>query len=244
MRTQKWTKTRTKPHKTHQMSTQITQNTPIQAENIEKRAYAGGLEIRAGENEQNSRTVKGYAALYNTRTKIRSKYGDEFYEEIAPGAFDSAIKRSDIKMCWNHNIDIVLGRYRRSASDTLKIYADSKGLAFELTMPESRQYELEAVKRTDVDECSFMFDLPTDGRGEVISKASDGLAVRTITDFNNVYELSMVPFPAYKGTSATVSERFARSIHEAEEKAPEIPEIQEPDQNDINLKLMVAEIDF
>jgi HK97 family phage prohead protease len=226
------------------MSTQNTQNTPIQPENIEKRAYAGGLEIRAAENEQNSRTVKGYAALYNTRTKIRSKYGDEFYEEIAPGAFDSAIKRSDIKMCWNHNIDIVLGRYRRSASDTLKIYTDSKGLAFELTMPESRQYELESVKRTDVDECSFMFDLPTDGLGEVISKASDGLAVRTITDFNNVYELSMVPFPAYKGTSATVSERFARSIHEAEAKAPEIPEIQEPDQNDINLRLMVAEIDF
>ncbi len=235
MRTQKWTKTRTKPPKTHQMSTQNTQNTPIQPENIEKRAYVGGLEIRAAENGQNSRKVNGYAALYNTRTELYPG----FFEEIAPGAFDQAINISDVRALYNHSSMHVLGRNK---SGTLKLNLDQKGMPFELDLPETRADLVELIKRGDINQCSFAFTI----KEEKWTNLGNGDQLRTILKVERLYDISLVTYPAYEDATFSLSRSSEDAIKERREaaKAPEIPEIQEPDQNDINLKLMVAEIDF
>jgi len=176
---------------------------------MEKRILSSAHEIRANKTGDRM-SVSGYAARYNVLSH-RLKPG--FKERIAPGAFDRILAtKPDVVALFNHNPDQVLGR---TTSGTLRLNADKVGLAFELDLPNTTigRDVYESVKRGDLNGCSFAFGVGQrmDEFSEEDEDDDEGMyralkrkvkqIVRTIRDFANLMDISIVTTPAYPGTS-------------------------------------------
>lgn len=155
---------------------------------MEKRTY--GFELRAADGD--GKTVAGYAAVFNAPSLLL--YG-EFKEVIERGAFAKSMSR-DIRAIWNHNDDIVIGRTK---VNTLRLAEDAYGLRFEIDMPTERRAELESIRRGDVDQMSFGFEVDLDSW----QRDADGVMVRTLHQVT-LHEVSPVTFPAYPQTSISM----------------------------------------
>jgi HK97 family phage prohead protease len=137
--------------------------------------------------------LEGYAHIFGQRANLGHQY-----EEIRAGAFDKALasKKTDVRAFWNHNRDLVLGR---QSAGTLRVSADSKGLAYSLDLPNTTYANdlRELVERKDVNEMSFGFIPNLVGW----SKAKDGLMVRSHESVGELVDISPVSIPAFGGTS-------------------------------------------
>lgn len=178
---------------------------------IEQRSFATAFESRATE----SRTVYGYAAVFNQQTDM-----GWYIEEIAPGAFDEAITRSDARALFNHKPDNLLAR---QSSGTLKLEIDEKGLKYEFEAPDTQLGNdvLELIKRGDLKESSFAFTVQDQEWREV---EQDGKMVyyRTITKVKELYDVSPVTYPAYATTTVA-----KRSFEKFKGRPPVIEEEEE-----------------
>lgn len=141
--------------------------------------------------------IRGYAAVIGS---VSEDMG--FREIIEPGAFDGVLG-DDVRALWNHNPEKVLGRTR---SGTLHIWADERGLGYEATLPDAQWARdvLESIRRGDVDQSSFGFDV--DEAGQSWERLADGTALRHITRFKKLYDVSPVTFPAYAQTTVEARE--------------------------------------
>ena len=124
-------------------------------------------------------------------------------ESIASTAFDRTIS-GDIRALINHDSTLVLGRTK---ANTLQLRVDTHGLwgRIDINPNDGDAVNLyERVRRGDVDQCSFGFDL----RSQDTEIREDGSVHWTITDLD-LYEVSCCTFPAYDQTniSARTSER-------------------------------------
>ena len=144
-----------------------------------------------------TRTVEGYAAVFNEETLIwKSEYtGYEYREVILPGAFDN----TDFSQCvFNYNHCGML--FASTAIGTLQLTVDEKG--FKLTGNVSDTsigndvYSL--IKRGDLNKMSFAFIV--NGEEEEIDRENK-VYTRKIKSVKAVYDVSIVDNPAYKGTS-------------------------------------------
>ena len=187
----------------------------------------GSAEVRAARGEDGKVALRGMAAVTNTMSHL---INGRFREQIAPGAFDNALKRSDIRGLFNHNPDMVLGRVKPG---TMRVWADARGLHYDIpSLPDSRADVAEAVERGDVDGNSFSFIVAE--RGDKF-EMRDGVRVRTITEFEEILDLGPVTFPAYE--AAKVSKRaldMADALTDDEpvekrEEAPPEPKAPEPE---------------
>src|SRR4051812_8625763 len=133
----------------------------------------------ASQLTSNNNKLVGYAAVFNRPTKI-TENGRTFTEVIRPGAFRSLSKR-DVLATFNHDPANLLGR---TSSGTLTIQEDSKGLRFEVDLPQSANHLKELVSRGDVSGASFSFNVNKGG-----DRWSDN--VRELTDVT-VFELGPV----------------------------------------------------
>jgi HK97 family phage prohead protease len=165
-------------------------------------------EIRASKSGDKM-VVKGYAARYNVLSGV---IPPGFRERIMPGAFKRILSTNpDVVCLFNHDQNAVLGR---TTAGTLRLREDSKGLAFECDLPNTQagRETYESVQRGDLNGCSFAFKLGPDMdslqeeeveddsiRGAVKRKIRQ--VVRTIRDFANLFDTSIVTNPAYPGTS-------------------------------------------
>lgn len=134
--------------------------------------------------------IEGYFAVYG------SKYWlwDDAYETIEPGAFDGETER-DVRALADHDTRLVLGR---STAGTLTLKLDEKGLWGSILINPKDQDAVnlyERVKRGDVNQCSFGFDIVE----QTTDYQDDG---GTVWHLNKVrlYEVSVVTFPAYEDT--------------------------------------------
>jgi hypothetical protein len=138
-----------------------------------------------------TKRISGYAATFNTWATLPG-----FMERLLPGCFDRALRECDPVCLFNHNADMVLGRYK---AGTLRLRTDKKGLWFECDLPKTQAANdlHESIKRGDVNACSFAFTIPQGG--DKWSKTAD----QTVRDVNDVklYDVSPVTYPAYQGTS-------------------------------------------
>lgn len=151
--------------------------------------------IAAETREDGQLVLRGYAALYDTETVI----GGLFRERIAPGAFDEAIGRDDVRALFNHNPDVVLGR---TVSGTLRLAVDTIGLRYEVTLNplDSEHVRVhQMIARGDVSQSSFGFEVTGHEWGE---RKANELPLRTITK-TKLYDVSPVTYPAYAETSVT-----------------------------------------
>jgi HK97 family phage prohead protease len=151
------------------------------------RSIASDLKTREKEDEM---IIEGYFAVYNTETEL----WPGAFEEIAPGAFDNTLS-NDIRALINHDTSLVLGRNK---AGTLELKTDSRGLwgRIKINPNDTDAVNLyERVKRGDVDQCSFGFNIIS----EETEYRDDG-TVKWIIKEVDLHEVSVCTFPAYEET--------------------------------------------
>lgn len=161
-------------------------------ETMEKRTYKSSkieIETRADAPP----VIKGHAAIFNA---IES--GGWFREMVMPGAFTDSLKEDDIRALWNHDTTMVLGRNR---AQTLKLWEDERGLAIEITPPDTQTARdlMETIRRGDVTQMSFGFQVK---RATWIEE--DGEDDLRQLDSIKLWEVSPVTFPFYKDTDVSL----------------------------------------
>jgi HK97 family phage major capsid protein len=149
---------------------------------MEKRSY----EIRAAGEPLK---LVGVAVVFNQPAQIGN-----VTEVIAAEAL-RGVDLSDIVLITNHDgAQIPLAR----SPKTLSLEITDKGLEMRAELPdtEAGRAVYEAVKRGDLSQMSFAFDI-----GD--SAFDEATQTRTITAISKIYEISIVNFAAYKQTTIT-----------------------------------------
>lgn len=153
--------------------------------------------------------IEGYFAVFNSNYEIAPGMS----ESVAPGAFASSIS-GDVRALVNHDTTLVLGRTK---AGTLQLREDTHGLwgHIDVNPKDADAMNLyERVKRGDVDQCSFGFDI----RSEDTDINEDGSVHWTITDVE-LYEVSCCTFPAYSETSISARSEQRDEIKKREAQA-------------------------
>lgn len=161
----------------------------VSRDNRQTRSLLAELKTRA-EPETEDMFIEGYFAVFNQATEL----WPGAFEELATGAFDQTLS-NDIRALINHETTLVLGRNR---SGTLELKADSRGLwgKVKINSKDSDAVNLyERVKRGDVDQCSFGFNILQ----EDTEFREDGTVKWTIQKVD-LHEVSVCTFPAYEET--------------------------------------------
>lgn len=188
----------------------------IVSNEIEVRCLSTDLRIEQRDAESASRTITGYAAKFDVWSEPIMGW---FREKIAPGAFDGC-DMQDVIMCFNHRDDAILGR---TTSGTLRLAVDAVGLRFSFEAPNTTLGNdmLELVRRGDISKCSFRFGVAEDAW--VYADEQNGLDVdeRIILKFSRVVDVSLVVFPAYPDTEASVRHLEERKAEYLREHAPQ-----------------------
>lgn len=150
-----------------------------------------------------TRTLAGYAALFDSLSV--DMWG--FREEIAPGAFAGSLE-NDIRALWQHDTSRPLAR---TGNGTLKLWEDSKGLAFEMALSDT---QLGRDAYTDVASglvgtMSFGFRILPDG--EKWRVGPDNQVIRRLTNVD-LREISPVTWAAYPDTSVSARAAFGDPV--------------------------------
>jgi HK97 family phage prohead protease len=147
-------------------------------------------ELKTRADEGQDMFIEGYFAVFGQETEL----WPGAYEELAQGAFDETLG-NDIRALINHDTTLVLGRNK---AGTLELRADSYGLwgRVKINPNDSDAVNVyERVKRGDVDQCSFGFNI----LAEETDWRDDGTVKWTVTKVD-LHEVSVCTFPAYEQT--------------------------------------------
>lgn len=137
--------------------------------------------------------------------------GWDMFESIAPGAFTNTLA-DDVRALINHDTTLVLGR---TSAHTLELRQDEHGLwgKIRINPKDSDAMNLyERVKRGDVSQCSFGFDIIS----EETEFREDGSVHFTIREVK-LYEVSCCTFPAY--TETGISARNKETHEELQKRS-------------------------
>lgn len=208
------------------------------------------IEIRATNStpvvSQDSRTVEGYAVVFNSQSEDLG-----FYETINPSAItEDVLKRSDVFCLFNHDQDKVLAR-SKYGTGSLQLQLDEQGLKYTFTAPNTDLGDelLEYLRRGDIDSSSFAFTVSTDEGSEVWTTGTDGRQYREILKIDELHDVSPVWNPAY--TSTSVSQRTLDKLNqlremqdekekevqeETVEKTDEVQNVEVPTQEEVEKK--------
>ena len=175
-----------------------------------------------GEDEE-KRTVEGYALLFGV-----SSDGLSFEEVIERGALDGVVNKSDVFALMNHNHSRGILARSSKGKGSLSLSIDEKGLKYRFEAPKTALGDelLENIRRGEICESSFCFDVEKD----TWEKKSNGKWKRTISKIGNLYDVSPVYNAAYSATSV-----YMRGKEQVEEELSR--------QNEENLKEYYSNIE-
>ena len=154
------------------------------------RALQTGFEVR---EEAEQLHITGYFSVFGGTYEI----GPGMTESVDRHAFDNTLG-GDIRALTNHDTSMVLGRTK---AHTLDLRVDEHGLWGDITINPNDQDAMnlyERVKRGDVDQCSFGFNIVS----EETEFRDDGSIHWTITEVE-LHEVSVCTFPAYEDTNVS-----------------------------------------
>lgn len=157
--------------------------------------------------EENDPVIEGYFSVFNQYYDM----GWDMFESIAPGAFTNTLA-DDVRALINHDTTLVLGR---TSAHTLELRQDEHGLwgKIRINPKDSDAMNLyERVKRGDVSQCSFGFDIIS----EETEFREDGSVHFTIREVK-LYEVSCCTFPAY--TETGISARNKETHEELQKRS-------------------------
>ena len=179
--------------------------------------FLADTDFELREDAGSTPVLVGYAARFwdgTPETQFQLRAG--VYERVMPGAFDN-IAANDVISSFNHNFASLLGR---TSNKTLRLSVDSRGLRYEVDLPDtSAGRDVAAlVKRGDLKGSSFAFKVERD----TITKDGEN-RVRSLNSVR-VAELGPVVNPAYTGTSTGIrsEELDALEARFAELDVPEV----------------------
>ncbi len=170
------------------------------------RSVSSKFETRA--EESGDLYISGYFSVFNSDYEI----WPGATESVADSAFDGALS-DDIRCLIDHETRLVLGRNK---AGTLTLKTDSRGLWGEVKINPNDQDAVnlyERVKRGDVDQCSFGFDILDEEFEE------RGAEVHWTIKKVKLYEVSVVTFPAYEETGVTARKQQLQTIKQRELEA-------------------------
>lgn len=168
-------------------------------EKRQMRGVPGSFKTRA--EESGDMFISGYFAVFGSEYELWPGAS----ESVDPHAFDEALE-DDIRCLINHDTRLVLGR---NIAGTLQLRVEEKGLWGEVKINPNDQDAVnvyERVKRGDVNQCSFGFDI-------VAEEFEDrGDSVHWTIKAVKLYEVSVVTFPAYEETGVEARKRQVEDI--------------------------------
>lgn len=151
--------------------------------------------------------VRGYASTYEPYVLFEWE-GIQYSEQIDRNAFDGA-DMSDVIFLYNHEGMV----HARMKNGTLTVKPDDHGLYIEADLSSTTQSRelFESIKTGLVDQMSFAFTVRTD---EYDKKTH----LRTIKQFEKIYDVSAVSIPANPGTdiSAVSARDYFNGVIEME----------------------------
>lgn len=153
--------------------------------------------------------IEGYFSVFNSNYEL----WPGATESIAEGAFDNTLS-DDIRALINHDTTLVLGRTK---AGTLELKVDSRGLwgSIKVNPKDNDAMNLyERVKRGDVDQCSFGFDI-LDEETEFREDGSIHWTIKSV----KLYEVSCCTFPAYEDTSIAARQKQVEDIQKRKNEA-------------------------
>lgn len=163
-----------------------------------------------------TRKIEGYGIVFNKESKDLGG----FKEIILPEAIDGVLERADVLALLNHDESRgILGR-STNGEGTLDLTVDKIGVKYSLEAPDTVLGDevLSGVRRGDIRTSSFAFSVSD---GQEWEKRDDGTYLRTITKFDNIYDVSPVYREAYADT--TVAVRSLNQIKDNKVEKTEIP---------------------
>ena len=175
------------------------ENKHLEREAFHKRAFINPTQFKTREDGEDL-IIEGYFAVFGSIYEI----WNDMTESIDPGAFTETLKDADVGALTNHDTTLVLGRTK---AGTLELSVDEHGLWGRIRINPNDQDAMnlyERVKRGDVDQCSFGFEIV---REETDFK-DDGSIHWTIMEVR-LWEVSVCTFPAYEETEVSARKRDA-----------------------------------
>ena len=177
---------------------------------MERRFTPGTIELRDAAQDGDAPHIEGYAAVYYDGTE-RTEYElwPGLRERIMPGAFDRVLAEGqDVRGLFNHDPNNVLGR---TSANTMDLRLDARGLPYDIAVPDTTVGRdlLTSIKRSDVTGSSFSFLVAPGGQR---FKDVGETTIREITEFDAVFDVGPVTFPAYTATTTG-----ARGVGELDE---------------------------
>ena len=180
-----------------------------------------GLQVRAGEDGQQSRTVVGTPIVFGVRSNNLTPYSSyrEVYEVMEPGCIsDELLRESDIVLNLNHSNKVtdILGRFRNTENDTLKLTKNLRDIGCECDVAETSAGNdaLVLIKRGDITGMSFAFEDDWEDSENGVSyermknEDHDGkeVWVRHVKRVTAFYDVSIVTHPSYEQASVATRE--------------------------------------
>lgn len=181
--------------------------------NIDIRTLSTTIETR----DDGSMKISGYAVLFNSDS---ADLGG-FVEHIAPTAFDG-VDMSNVLLLYNHDSSNILAR---TDNGSLTLDVDDMGLKFTASLPQTTlgKDTYTNVANGNLHGCSFGFTV-ADG-GDSWANDENGNTIRTITQVDKLFELSITPLPAYSQTSVAVTRSLEKFKAKEHKKMTEIEEL-------------------
>lgn len=167
----------------------------IRASGNRERRTVPARELRVSTADDGTTTVSGIAIVYNS---LSYDLGG-FKELVSPGALTNTLQANPDVLCLrDHDAPLLLGRTK---SGTLQLTDTPAGLSFTCQLPNTAAGRdlAESLKRGDIDACSFGFSVISDTW--TTNQAGDD--IRTLLEIE-LYEVSIVSFPAYGATTAAL----------------------------------------
>ena len=161
---------------------------------IETRAFKAS-ELRVATDPTGQRTLTGYAAVFGSPSEDMGGW----VERCDPHCFDRTLAAgADVRGLVEHDPARILGRTK---AGTLQVSTDASGLRFTCALPDTSVARdlVTSIERGDLDSCSFGFV----AQRTEWSDNPDGTSVRTLMDVD-LYDVSVVTYPAYTSTSVDV----------------------------------------
>ena len=180
-----------------------------------------GLHLRESQDgQEESRTVDGEPIIFGVRSVNLTPWSStrKVYEVLEPGCISKELlQRSDIVFNINHSnmVTDVLGRYRNTGKDTLKLELTERNVQSSCDLPKTNAANdtLELIKRGDISGMSFAFidDWEDSENGvsyERTNEVEDGKEVWIchVKRIVELFDVSIVTHPAYEQTSVGTRE--------------------------------------
>lgn len=165
------------------------------------------------EGEAESRTIEGYAIVFERESVLLSDYWENYHEIIHSGAItQDALDKMDVKMDMYHNRERLLARCNKGEG-TLKLTVDEIGVKYEFDAPNTADGNaaLELVKRGDIAGSSFVFWCD-EKSGVTYTKDENDMLVRHVNNIGMIYSMTLAIDPAYNETTASAREVEAHGI--------------------------------